>query len=412
MNPDDVLPMTLAGRKPRLLLCGHTYGAAVNLAKPKALSRWFEVMVCAPDFTGMRIMGRDGALQHGSAVDSRFAFRRLRRWPGSQGFSRCFYSGLGRVFREFQPEVVLYEGEVWFSARWQSRFLAWRQKSKPIFIEFTWENVARPGIKGLILKWFYTMAALTSDGVVCGNRGAEALVRKAGVPTNKILRTGQLGIDPDEHPALPPDERVSWRRRLGLSPDAFVIGFCGRLVEEKGIMHLWDAVERLRRDQPRAVLVILGAGPLEKELKRRASGVSWARLLPPVDHAEVPAFLAQLDLFVLPSKPQLDPARGNLWEEQFGHVLIEAMACGTPCIGCNSGAIPEVLENDAEALFQAGSDDAIKERILDLVSSPDRLAALAIRQCRHTRARWSHDALAVEYAGFIQGIMGSKRSAG
>ena len=81
-------------------------------------------------------------------------------------------------------------------------------------------------------------------------------------------------------------------------------------------------------------------------------------------------FYRRLDVFVLPS---LTTAR---WTEQFGFVLAEAMACGVPIIGSNSGAIPEVIgdcgivvqENDSKALAEAivslADDSELREKYI------------------------------------------------
>ena len=65
---------------------------------------------------------------------------------------------------------------------------------------------------------------------------------------------------------------------------------------------------------------------------------------------DVPRHLRALDALVLPSEST------PLWKEQFGHVLIEAMACGVPVVGSDSGAIPEVI-GEAGLLFPGGGRD-------------------------------------------------------
>ena len=56
-----------------------------------------------------------------------------------------------------------------------------------------------------------------------------------------------------------------------------------------------------------------------------------------VPHEDVPSYLAHLDLVVLPSETQPN------WKEQFGRILIEAMACGTPVLGSDLAEIPSVI---------------------------------------------------------------------
>lgn len=394
-----------APSKPRLLLFGHTYGAAVNRAKAVALSQWFEVMVCSPDFEGIQVMGRDGSFQEREIPGAPYQYRRLLRWPRQAGFTTCLARRLGEVFEAWRPDIVLSETEPWAVMRWQNRFLSFQQRPRPLFVEFTWENLPRPGIKGLILSLIYRMAARTSDGVVCGNRGSEMLFTLAGMDPARILRTGQLGVAPEEHPVATPEEKSGWRKELGFTENTFVIGFCGRLVEEKGIWDLLAATEALRAAGSNCSLVFLGAGTLEGELLAKLQDRPWARLLPPVPHAEVPGIINRFDLFVLPSKPQLDPAKG-IWEEQFGHVLVEAMMCGVPCIGSNSGGIPEVLD-DPEVTFPPGDVEALRTLIERFVSDPRRTLELADEQRRTTLVQWTHEALARRYAEFLLKLLAS-----
>lgn len=393
-------------QKPRLLLCGHTYGAVANRPKAVALGEWFDVMICSPDMTGINFMGRDGSAQDGEVPNAPYLLRRFSRWPKGKSFTRSMYRNLGAAFNEWRPNVVLCEAEPWTPLRWQCAMLCRRGKSRPVFVEFTWENLHRRGLKGVLLRWIYRFAAMTTDGVVCGNRGAERLFAAAGLPASKCLRTGQLGVDARDHPVASEREKLRWKAALGLQADSFVIGFCGRLVEEKGIFDLLHAAFEVQKTHPRIALVYLGTGAKEADLREQTKGCPWIRILPPVPHAEVPAILSNFDLFVLPSKPQLDPAKG-IWEEQFGHVLIEAMMSKVPCIGSDSGGIPEVLQEPG-TLFPPSDIPALAGLITRLIGAPDDLIALSERQHKTTLELWSHQSLASRYAEFIGRLMDGK----
>jgi glycosyltransferase involved in cell wall biosynthesis len=123
-----------------------------------------------------------------------------------------------------------------------------------------------------------------------------------------------------------PMDREKCRRELGFS--GFVVGYVGRLVEEKGLLDLAKAVCLC---PPDVRLVLVGDGPLRKRLPDRAQVLSGRPL------AELPPLMNAVDVLVLPSRTT------RRWKEQFGRVLIEANACGTPVIGSDSGAIPDVV---------------------------------------------------------------------
>jgi glycosyltransferase involved in cell wall biosynthesis len=132
-----------------------------------------------------------------------------------------------------------------------------------------------------------------------------------------------------------PDLRAEVRARLGWNDDSLLVGFLGRFVREKGLDVLLRALSRSRAPW-RALFV--GGGPLEAELHR------FARRYPKrvcvrtgVSHDGVPAYLNAMDVLCAPSQTT------SRWREQFGRMLIEAMACGVPVIASRSGEIPFVV---------------------------------------------------------------------
>jgi glycosyltransferase involved in cell wall biosynthesis len=129
----------------------------------------------------------------------------------------------------------------------------------------------------------------------------------------------------------------------------------GRLVWEKGHQDVLRALSALRNGlvgEPRmdVELLIVGSGPEGARLRRYASELGLDGVVefrPTVPYASMPALHASASALVLASLPT------RSWEEQFGMVLVEAMAAGTPVLAAASGAIPEVTGDDAE-LFPAG----------------------------------------------------------
>jgi glycosyltransferase involved in cell wall biosynthesis len=133
---------------------------------------------------------------------------------------------------------------------------------------------------------------------------------------------------------LVPHAVPEWDTMPPRSGEFFTVGFAGRLVPEKGILDLVHAVTAL---DGHVRLLVVGDGPLRTELEQtRIPNVDidiWSR----VDHDEMPLAYAEMDVLVLPSRTT------ERWAEQFGRVLVEALWCGVPVVGSDSGEIPWVI---------------------------------------------------------------------
>lgn len=145
-----------------------------------------------------------------------------------------------------------------------------------------------------------------------------------------------LGLDPGVH--FPQSEAGQLRTKLDLSQHEVLIGYLGRIVEEKGLKTLLHAL-RIIQDLPWK-FVAVGSGPYDEKfdlLVQKLQLNERIRRFGYISHTDAPLYLSAFDIFVLPSE-----TRSN-WKEQFGRVIIEAMACGTPVVGSDSGEIPNLI---------------------------------------------------------------------
>jgi glycosyltransferase involved in cell wall biosynthesis len=229
-----------------------------------------------------------------------------------------------------------------------------------------------------------------SDGALGGNRDAVDLLRKHGF-RGKVAVVPQLGVDADFYAPGPAD---GLRARLGL--EGLVLGYVGRLVPEKGILDLVEAAATFRGP---ACLLLVGDGPLARAARERAASLDLRLVhVPAVPHDSVRDHLRAMDVLVLPSR---DTAG---WREQFGHVLIEAMACEVPVVGSDAGAIPEVI-GDAGLLFPQGSRDGLRERVATLIASPSERRAWGRRGRERVLARYTHAKVARDTLAFWQSLL-------
>jgi len=217
--------------------------------------------------------------------------------------------------------------------------------------------------------------ALDHDKIVCTTRWAAREFARIGMPVELV----PLGVDlerftPDRHdPAM----RARWA-----GPDDVLLLHCGRLSPEKKPRRSLAALEGLRHQGVRAVLVVAGAGPLRNALQEEAA----ARGLPVrflghlSDPLEVAALQASADVAIAP---------GPI--ETFGLSALETLASGTPVVVSSESALPEVIGSAGVAA--SGEGPAYAAAVLELLSRPDR---------RHeARAQAEKFPWSVSVAGFL-----------
>jgi glycosyltransferase involved in cell wall biosynthesis/2-polyprenyl-3-methyl-5-hydroxy-6-metoxy-1,4-benzoquinol methylase len=197
-------------------------------------------------------------------------------------------------------------------------------------------------------------------------RAKETLILE-GVSEEKI-DVIPMGIDLNR---FRPDEPAAqnYSKELGIGSDEIVVLYIGRMVWEKGVYDFVHAARRILWDRaigPIPVRFIMaGSGQELEAVRERADRLGILKSMIFLKHTpyqDIHKLHNLADIFVLPSIPL------KKWQEQFGMVLIESMACGTPVISTLSGSIPEVV-GDAGILIQPNDHlslyEAIKKLILD-----------------------------------------------
>lgn len=286
-------------------------------------------------------------------------------------FHLHFYPGLAARLRAFRPRVVHIDEEPYNLATWQALRAAHAAGARALF--FTWQNLVRRYPPPF--NWGEHWTLRHADYALAGTESAAAVLRAKGY-AGPLRVIPQFGVDPALfRPAEP----------AGARP--FTIGYIGRLVPEKGVHLLIQAAARLPGDWR---LIVTGGGPLEAELRALVALVGAAERVQfegQLPSAAMPARYAALDALALPSL-----TRSN-WKEQFGRVLVEAMASGVPVVGSTSGAIPDVI-GDAGLIVPEGDAQALAGALARLQAEPALRAELAARGRARALAHFTHDQIA------------------
>ncbi|MER5308908.1 glycosyltransferase family 4 protein [Streptomyces sp. NPDC002773] len=206
-------------------------------------------------------------------------------------------------------------------------------------------------------------------------------------------RMTQLPPGVDEKTFHPGSGGAEVRARLGLS-DRPVVVCVSRLVPRKGQDTLIRALPRILRRVPDAVLLIVGGGPYEKDLRRLAAetGVAGSvRFTGAVPWSELPAHYGAGDVFAMPCRTR----RGGLDVEGLGIVYLEASATGLPVVAGDSGGAPDaVLDGETGWVVRGESPEDTADRVSTLLLDPELRARMGERGRAWVEEKWRWDLLA------------------
>jgi glycosyltransferase involved in cell wall biosynthesis len=304
-------------------------------------------------------------------------------------FHLHFYPGLGRQVRRVRPDLVHIDEEPYNLATAQALVLARRSGARSLF--FSWQNIER--------KYPFPFNLLERtvlghvDYAIVGNQESVRVWRAKGY-RGSVAVIPQFGVVPEVY-APQAGGRAQGR--------GFIVGYVGRLVEEKGVDLLLEALAGLE-GMWRAY--VLGSGPAREGLQAQAQQLGLADRVSFdgwIPSAQMPTYYRQLDALVVPSR-----TRPN-WKEQFGRVLVEAMACGVPVIGSDCGEIPNVI-GDAGLIFPEGQVAALRDHLARLLYDVDLRADLARRGRERVLERYTQAQIAAQTYEVYCTVLGGLRS--
>lgn len=365
----------------RVLVVSHSCVVGLNQQRYEALARFLDLDVTlmfpthyVSDFDGRRL----------EPDKTRAEGYRIMCGPpvfAGNGSLYFYRRGPREAFDRSQPQVVFVDEEPWSLSAAQMVWAARQRGARIVF--FTNQNLRKAlpppfcWIQRLVFRaagWAFT----------AGEEAAEVLRRKGYTGPVSLL---PFGVDPD---LFRPQDATTLRQELGLRGTVF--GYFGRLVPEKGVAIFARAALRLLHRFPDAVSFLLaGSGPEGDRLRQMIGATPHAPRFAFVDRAlreEAPRYLCAADVVVVPS---LSTRR---WKEQFGRILVEALACGVPVIGSDSGETPFLIRRlGGGVVVPEGDAGALADAMAGLMQEPARRRALAETGRARVLAGYTHEAV-------------------
>ena len=229
-------------------------------------------------------------------------------------------------------------------------------------------------LRNRLYEWLQRREARRMDAVIAVSRAIGDLLATSKVPRERVH------VVPNAyHPRAHLAERGAARRELGLPPDAFVVGWVGRLTAEKGADVLVDAMSHFEREL--VLASFMGDGKERQSLVARSAAkargkVTWHGLVP-----EASRLLRAFDVFVLSSRTEGTPM-----------VLFEAMNAGVPIVATRVGGVPDVLRCEDALLVDADDPSSLAAAIRETMRNPGaalaRVASARARLVDYTVEPW------------------------
>lgn len=387
----------------KILVASHTYIVDLNCEKLRQLSQLqddIEVVVVVPS------RWRPGGVQNNiiepvAKTEGTFRIVPIENFSENNQGLLTFKPDIIKLLKQFQPDIIQVEQGAKSLAYAQLITLNKLQNLKAKNVFFTWWNIPYQNKFPISLLEKYNLS--NTHGLISGNQDGVDILRKHGY-RNQATVLPQLGVD---ETLFTLRQQPELAQKLGIDNNKFTIGFVGRFVPEKGILTLMKSLANLKDLSWQ--LLLLGRGQLKDKIEETATETGIKERLTIVEsvpHDKVPHYINLMDTLVLPSETtyKFKTLTAAGWKEQFGHVLIEAMASRVTVIGSDSGEIPNVI-NDAGLIFPEGDVDTLSHCLRQLIEKPYLNQELATKGYQRAITKYTNQALAKEQLNFYQELI-------
>lgn len=263
------------------------------------------------------------------------------------------------------------------------------------------------GVKRRAMGLLERLASSCAHRVVCVSPSLlDLAVGEGHIQRRKAIVLGEgssNGVDPARFLV---DDAVkarsfAWREKIGVDRDAPVVGFAGRLVDDKGLPALLGAFDRIRADRPGARLVMVGDGlggdEVPRALKDRILATPGALALGHTD--DMPAFFGMIDVLAFPSL-----------REGFPNVPLEAAAAGVPAVGFRStGVIDAIQDGVTGSIVGVHDEPALAAALARYLDDPALSRAHGSAARERAISSFSHERVWEGWLGLYRGLLAVRR---
>jgi len=204
------------------------------------------------------------------------------------------------------------------------------------------------------------------------------------------------GVDPSAF-ALDSSRAAEVRRELGIQQGQLIVGFVGRLDEQKNPILWLDSVARIAATSEDVHFVMVGDGPMGDEVRAHMSRLSCRNRIHLVGHSEdVARFLNSFDLLMMTSR-----------YEGLPQCVFEAMAAGVPVVSSDAGGTRECVTDDVGVIVPLDSGPEVyEEAVLHLLADRQRLSGYRDRCRARIREHFDVRLMKVAYCAEVTALCG------
>jgi glycosyltransferase involved in cell wall biosynthesis len=306
-----------------------------------------------------------------------------------------YFPAFGKIARKYNVEVIQSRGFNYFTLLWWMARLHGIRRI--IFVEGNSGLLRAKSWKRLLLQLRAKALTLPISQTVSVSRFVKDQLVQVGLPAERVVPIHN-GVDLRRfHPD--PQAREEFRRQYGIQPDELVLATISYLRDFKKPHIVLEACAHLVRQGLPVHLFVAGDGELMDAMKALSSqlGISdkvhWLG-----NFSQTEKLLQASDVFVLASVG-----------EAFGSALIEAMACGVPCVGSRSGGIPEIIEDGSTGFLATPLDSRdFAQKITQIVSQPELRCKMIRHSLQRAREKFSVERTVADFLRVYQdlGVIG------